>query len=355
MVTMPASPIAGVSTSLTAFVGTSPAGPLNVATRITSFAEYQASFGPLAAASEMGFAGYPYVLNGGNACYIVRVDGVAPQTFAAAAAALGQVPILNLVAIPGVTDAQVLEAAALYCESRRAFLIIDSDPHANTPALLLASMRNHSRSPNAAVYGPWLKIPDPLTAGATRAVAPSGSIAGLYARIDASRGVWSAPAGPGAQINSVQTPAFSISDAQDDALAALRFNAIRQFPSLGVVVWGARTMASDSDWIYVSTRRFAIYLEQSISAGLQWAAFEPNAAPLRAQVLVNVNAFLLQLFQQGALAGATADQAFFVKCDATTMTQAEINSGVLNVVVGFAPVWPAEFVDIRIQQWTGTS
>lgn len=351
---MPATPpIAGVSTSLAAFVGLSGTGPLNTAIHVAGFAEYQATFGPLTTTSELGFAVYQFFLNGGSACYIVRVDALTPQTLAAAAAALGEVPILNLLAIPGVTDPQTLAAAAIYCESRRGFLIIDSDPTANTPALLVSSMRNHARLANAAVYGPWLKIPDPLTAGATRIVAPSGSMAGLYARNDSSKGVWNAPAGPGAQIDSVQAPAFSISDAQDDALSALGFNAIRQFPSLGIVVWGARTLASDSDWTYVPIRRFAIYLEQSIAAGLQWAVFEPNAEPLWAQVLEIVNAFLLHLFQQGALAGSTADEAFFVKCDATTMTHAEIAGGVLNIVVGFAPLWPAEFVDIKIQQWAG--
>jgi phage tail sheath protein FI len=351
---MPAPPIAGVSTSAVAFVGLAGAGAFNTATQVAGFAAYQASFGPPVADSEMGFAVEQFFLNGGAACYIVRVSTLTAQEFTAAAAALGQIPTLNLLAIPGVTDDEVLTAASLYSQTREAILIIDSDPNADTPALLRASLQNYPRSSNIAIYGPWLQVPDPLTAGAKRTIAPSGAIAGMYAENDRSSGVWNAPVGPRARLNAVETPAFSLTDAQSDYLAAMGFNAVRQFPSLGVVVWGARTFAgADSEWKYINVKRFLIYIEQSIIAGTQWVVFEPNAAPLWAEVLESVNAFLLQLFQQGALAGVNAAESFFARCDTTTMTQAEIAGGALNILVGVAPVWPAEFVILNIQQLAG--
>ncbi len=233
---MPLHPIAAAPTSLTAFVGISESGPFRAATHIASFAAYQAAFGVTAIGSEMGFAVNQFFANGGGGCTIVRIETIAARTFASAAAALDQAPFLNLLCLPGVTGREVLAAAALYCEKRRAFLIADSDPNANTPQLLLASM-NHPPLLNAAslaIYGPWLQIPDPLNIGETRTVAPCGSIAGVYARNDSASGVWHAPAGNSARIYGASSPTFPISGAQGESLNAVGLNCIRQLPSIGI-------------------------------------------------------------------------------------------------------------------------
>jgi uncharacterized protein len=352
---MPAPAITGVSTSLTVFVGVSEIGPLNVATSIATFVEYEAAFGGLSFGSDLGFAVYQFFLNGGTACYVVRVPVVTAQTFADAAGALGAVPLFNLLCVPGVHDHEVMRAANLYCASRRAFLIADVDPNENTPELLhaLRCGRKLPHPESAAIYAPWLQIPDPLNSGALRSVAPSGTIAGVYASSDSERGVWSAPAGLGVEILGVEATAFPVSDAQSDALNVAGINVIRQFPSVGIVPWGARTLAGQgSQWLYISVRRLFLYIEQSLFQGTQWVVFEPNGSPLWASVKESVEGFLQNLFVQGRLVGQTPDQAYFVRCDATTMTQADIENGVLNIVVGIAPVFPAEFVVLQIQQFT---
>jgi phage tail sheath protein FI len=221
--------ITGVTTSLTAFVGISEDGPLNVATSIASFVEYEAIFGGLSPVSDLSFAVYQFFLNGGSACYVVRVLVVTAQTFADAAMALGALPLFNLLCVPGVHDHVVLSAANLYCASRSAFLIADPDPNANSSELLHGSMcaRKLPKPESAAIYAPWLQIPDPLNSGALRSVAPSGTIAGVYAMSDSSRGVWSAPAGPSVQILGVESTTFQITEAQGDALNAAGINVIR--------------------------------------------------------------------------------------------------------------------------------
>ena len=277
------------------------------------------------------------------------------QTFADAATALGALPLFNLLCVPGVHDHVVLSAGNLYCASRSAFLVIDADPNADALELLHGSTcaRKLPKPESAAIYAPWLQVPDPLNSGALRSVAPSGTIAGVYAMSDSARGVWSAPAGPGAQILGVESTTFQITDAQGDALNAVGVNVIRKFPTIGIVPWGARTMAGEqSQWTYISVRRLFLYLEQSLFQGTQWVVFEPNGAALWAAVRQSVSDFLQQLFLEGALAGQTPDQAYFVKCDATTMTQTDIQNGVLNIVVGIAPVFPAEFVVFQVQQFT---
>jgi uncharacterized protein len=265
------------------------------------------------------------------------------------------VPLFNLLCVPGVHDYEVMREANLYCASRRAFLIADVDPNENTPQLLHASMcaRKLPHPESAAIYAPWLQIPDPLNSGALRSVAPSGTMAGVYASSDSDRGVWSAPAGLGVQILGVESTAFSVTDAQSDALTVAGINIIRQFPNIGIVPWGTRTLAGHgSQWVYVQVRRLFLYIEQSLMTGTQWVVFESNGPPLWAEVRQSIEGFLQNLFAEGALVGQIPDQAYFVRCDATTMTQADIQNGVLNVVVGIAPVFPAEFVVFQIQQFT---
>jgi hypothetical protein len=193
-----------------------------------------------------------------------------------------------------------------------------------------------------AVYFPWINIPDPL--GKIRGTPPSGAVAGVYARTDNSRGVWKAPAGTGANLLSVSGLFYNVTDSESESVSALGINCLRTFPT-GTLVWGARTLEGAdqgaSEWKYVPVRRVALFIEESIYRGTQWAVFEANAEPLWAQIRLNVGALLQELFRQGAFQGNTPRDAYFIKCDATTTTQNDINAGMVNVVVGFAPLKPA--------------
>ena len=354
------SPIAGVSTSVAAFVGISRTGPVCQATRISSFPEYQAQFGDLDSQSEMSFAVYQFFLNGGTVCWAVSAGATLDrQSAEAALRALDNVPVLNLLCLPGVIDGAVLAAAAAYVEKRRAFFIVDPDPSATTPDRLANLMQGSSlpRTASAAIYGPWLEIADPANGGNLRNVAPSGSVAGLYARFDGVAGPWKAPAGISATILGARGLAFSISDRDGEALNELGFNLLRPLPGNGIAVWGARTLGGSAtpqpEFTYVPMRRFALFLEGSIASGTQWAVFEPNAEPLWSKIRMQVSTFLQQLFERGAFQGASPAQAWFVKCDSNTTTQNDIDAGMLNIIVGFAPLRPAEFVVVEIQQFLG--
>jgi phage tail sheath protein FI len=199
--------------------------------------------------------------------------------------------------------------------------------------------------------------PNPLHENMLEVFAPSGAIAGIVSRIDASRGVWKAPAGLEATLNGVFDLSVPLTDPENGELNPLGVNCLRLRPAAGPVVWGARTRQGDdrlvSEWKYVPVRRLALYLEESLYRGLQWVVFEPNDEPLWAQIRLNVGSFLQSLFRQGAFQGRTPAEAYFVKCSRETTTQNDIDRGIVNVVVGFAPLKPAEFVILRIQQIAG--
>ncbi len=169
--------------------------------------------------------------------------------------------------------------------------------------------------------------------------------------------MWKAPAGTEATVNGIVGFQDELSDAENGSLNPLAINCLRTLPTYGNVVWGARTLDGDnnrgSEWKYIPVRRMALFLEESLFRGTQWVVFEPNDEPLWAQIRLNINAFLQTLFRQGAFQGATPREAYFVKCDRTTTTQADINMGIVNIHVGFAPLKPAEFVVLRIQQIAG--
>jgi hypothetical protein len=209
------------------------------------------------------------------------------------------------------------------------------------------------RSIDVAVYFPRVSVPDPLQGSRLRPTPPSGTVAGLCARIDASRGVWHAPAGADATLLGVAALECLVTDAEAGALGALNINALRVLPGHGPTCWGARTFAGDGEptgFGYVSVRRLARLIESSLTEGTAWASVERNGPPLWAQVRQDVASFMQTLFRQAALQGSTPRDAYFVKCDEQTTTADDIRHGVLNVVVGFAPLKPAEFVVIEIRQ-----
>ena len=276
--------------------------------------------------------------------------------------ALLDTDLFNILSIPETMDlpegesATVIPAAVALCEARRAFYIVD--PPAGKLRDDIATWANGaSLSRNAATYFPAVRIIDPLDGFRPRAMAPSGTLAGVYARTDATRGVWKAPAGTDATLNGVLDLALIVTDLENGQLNPKGVNVLRSFPAYGRVAWGARTMkgsdAQGDEYKYVPIRRLALFLEESLYRGTQWVVFEPNDEPLWAQIRLNVGAFMNRLFRQGAFQGVTPQEAYFVKCDKETTTQADRNLGIVNIAVGFAPLKPAEFVVITIQQIAG--
>jgi phage tail sheath protein FI len=288
-------------------------------------------------------------------------DGIAAvieTTFSGAFSQLDTLTDFSLLAVPGEGTTAMMDLGAAYCANRPlqdVFYIGEVASHDDTPDEA-ATFRNKLTVANSygALYFPWVKALDPTGQSQQPILLPpSGYIAGLYARIDASRGVWKAPAGTEASLNGVVGLAAELSDVQHGNLNPLGVDVIRRFPGSGVVAFGARTVTSDPEWRYVPVRRTVIMLRVSIYQGIQFAVFEPNDEPLWAQLRLNIGAFMMTLFRQGAFQGATPSQAFFVKCDGETTTQADIDAGVVNVLVGFAPLKPAEFVVVKISQQAG--
>ena len=248
--------------------------------------------------------------------------------------------------------------AEKFCIDNRAFLIADIPEDVDTKTEMQSWMTNvgSGLKKNAAVYFPRIEIADRLNEDRPRNVAASGTLAGVYARTDANRGVWKAPAGTEALLRGANI-VTQLDDLTNGELNTVGINALRSFPVFGNIAWGARTLdgadQKASEWKYVPVRRTALYIEESLYQGLKWVVFEPNADPLWAQIRLNVGAFMNTMFRQGAFQGTTPREAYLVKCDSETTTQNDIDSGVVNIVVGFAPLKPAEFVIIRIQQLAG--
>jgi hypothetical protein len=249
--------------------------------------------------------------------------------------------------------------ASVFCQKKRAFLLMDPEDTwttvqaATNNTVGVSTLRTGLVSDHSAVFHPKLLVNENSV---SVEVGPSGAMAGLMARIDASRGVWKAPAGTEADIRGIKGLKYRFSDDENGVLNQRAVNTIRIFPN-GIVNWGARTMDGDDDfgseYKYIPIRRTALFIEESLYRGLKWVVFEPNDEPLWAQIRLNVGAFMHDLFRQGAFQGKTKQEAYFVKCDSETTTQNDINLGIVNVWVGFAPLKPAEFVVLYLQQMTG--
>ncbi|HMO47489.1 MAG TPA: phage tail sheath C-terminal domain-containing protein [Rubrivivax sp.] len=279
--------------------------------------------------------------------------------------ALEDVDLVNILCLPRVAELSATDMNAVYSEAttyiaaRRGFLLVDiPELTATLDAMQTWLAQNDSlRSRDAAVYFPRTFCPDPVNGNRLRSIAASGSVAGLYARTDAARGVWKAPAGTEARLENVQALAYTLTDLQNGALNPLGVNCLRTFPIFSHICWGARTLdGADqlaSEWKYIPIRRLALFIEESLFRGTKWVVFEPNDEPLWAQIRLNVGVFMNGLFRQGAFQGSTPQEAYFVKCDKETTTQADRNLGIVNIEVGFAPLKPAEFVVITIQQIAG--
>ncbi len=285
---------------------------------------------------------------------------------------LDALPIFNLLCVPGETNAASVGLMQTSCANNRAFLIVDSPRTQNVSASTVNTMASFqiatdgSNTPltagpeqNSAFYFPWVQAPDPAVGNRAAYFPPCGFVAGIFATTDAEIGVWKAPAGINAQLSGALGLQFNCSDTLNGDLNQYGINCLRQFPTFGTVVWGARTIAGGnavgSQWQYIPIRRLALFIESSLYQGTQWAVFEPNAEPLWGAVRLSIGSFMQNLFLNGAFAGTSKQQAYFVKCDAENNPDYTVSQGILNITVGFAPLYPAEFVVIQIQQMVNQS
>jgi phage tail sheath protein FI len=334
-------------------------GPANGGTEVHGSANMRPQDTP---ADDFYFLGDDTVA-GAVSAVVPGSDGTTPAQpgdYIASFPLLDTIRDVSLLAVPGVGVASVVDAAMNYCANRPlsdVFFVGDMDALDDTRDDAVA-FRDSLNTPNSygAVYFPWLLTLDPTGRSEEPIrVPPSGFITGLYGRIDGRRGVWKAPAGTEALLGGAVGLAAELTDGQHGDLnnTPKSVCVIRRFPTTGIVAWGARTVSSDPEYKYVPVRRTAIMLRVSIFNGIQWAVFEPNDEPLWSALRLNIGAFMNTLFRRGAFQGATPSEAYFVKCDAETTPQADIDLGIVNVLVGFAPLKPAEFVIVRIQQLAG--
>jgi hypothetical protein len=296
--------------------------------------------------------------------------------------ALDKVQVFNLLLTPGIVNNAILSEALAFAEGKLAFFIMDPPildvadgsvgaSNTNWVGDFLGSSTGDSganiapQSPNGALYFPYLQADNPVTGLPTNAAGnpftlpPSGYVAGIFAATDSSRGVWKAPAGLATTLLDTTgvVPSGVMTDTRQGVLNSIGVNCIRSFPGAGTVVFGARTLVSANtayqQWMYVPVRRTALFIEQTLKANLTWAIFEPNDTPLWVAIRQSISGFMLSLFNQGAFAGETPSDAFQVKCDSTTTTPADQALGIVNIVVAFAPLRPAEFVVVKIAQLAG--
>ena len=325
--------IAGGPTAITAIVGTSVRRSARQPRAVHSSSEFDAQFGP--EPSPLGDAVRQFFAAGGTHAIAVATK---PGDVAAGLTALQTAEPFGLLCLADPAEGAVRQAASALARDRRALFIADPDPSWKRAPVSLEDFNAGMALENSALY-----FPRAADGGAV-----SAAVAGTIARLDAARGIGKAPAGRDARLRGIDALAAHIDDREGERINALGINVLRDLSGVGPVIWGARTLANDGDWKYVTIRRLALYLEQSLDRGLQWVVFEPNGEPLWALVRGDVEAFLFARWQAGTLLGSRPEEAFFVRCDHTTMTQADIDGGRLVVVVGFASLRPAEFVILRM-------
>lgn len=363
--------ITGVGTSIAAFVGkTACDDNVNEPISIYGYGEYENLYGGLDNKSALSFAVRDFFLNGGSHAIIVNLGSGTIQKADVSGSlnnktgiyALEKADLFTILCIPPYdsddVDKDVWTEASAYCEKKRAFLIVDPKDSWDSKSDVKSGYGSYApKSANAALYFPRLKQPNPLKDNQIESFVPCGAIAGIMARTDSNRGIWKAPAGLDAVLKGVPALSVSLTDGENGELNQLGINCLRVKQPAGRIVWGARTMKGAdqlaSEWKYIPVRRLALNIEESLFRGSQWAVFEPNDEPLWAQMRLNIGSYMHGLFRRGAFQGSSPKEAYFVKCDSETTTQTDIDNGKVNVVVGFAPLKPAEFVILKIQQIAG--
>lgn len=361
-------------TSVTAFVGLATAGPVHQPVAIRDALEFERVFGPDLPGSTLAPAVRLYFQNGGHEAVIVRLPPGAtaptawvPTLKAASVRREGLYALdsvnFNLLCLPPPAPTRDFSVAtwaraAAYGRQRGAVLLVDAPAAWRDVSTAVAGMDalraavGPTAASHVAVYHPRLRVPDPQRKNETLTVAPCSAVAGLIARTDARHGVWKAPAGTEAALSGATGLAQDLNDAAQAPLNAAGLNGLRTFAGKGLLVWGARTLAGadsvGSEWKYLPVRRLALHVQQSVVASTGWVVFEPNDEPLWARLRGSVQNFLTTLWHQGAMMGMKPDEAFFVRCDRSTMTAADIAEGRVQLHIGLAPLKPAEFVVIRL-------
>ena len=333
-----------VPTSTVGFLGNTESGP-TTPENVTSWLDFQSKFGSYISESYLPYAVNGFFANGGQRCFVGRI---VDSDYQKGLNVINEIDEISILHIPNATTS-VVKAAIAHCENLKdRLLIIDAEQGSDIKSI--EPREQYGNTKFAAFYYPWIKISDPLT-GLSKLVPPGGYVAGIFARSDKDHGVHKAPSNE--VVQGAIDLEFQISHFEQESLTSRSVNAIRSFPGRGILVWGARMLSIENEWKYVNVRRLVMFIEESISKGTRWAVSEPNDEPLWVQVRATITEFLLQYWRGGALAGRKPEEAFFVKCDRTTMTQEDIDSGRLICLVGIAPLKPAEFVVFRIGQWSG--
>jgi hypothetical protein len=377
-----------VGTSTGGFVGVAPdpAAHYNEAVAINNWTQFVKEFAPAGSASTpLAQAVFGFFLNGGSRCYVVNVGK--DNSIVGSGQGRGGIDLLEeidevaIVAAPGFSDPASYESVISHCEKLKDRVAVLDTPRevpdidlltkvATTPATRKGKKAGESEpaSPSentptglrprqsdagyGALYFPWITMRDPLSPKDIIEVPPSGHVAGIYARADATRGVHKAPANE--LIRGALDVTYRVTHDEQGQLNTNGVNVIRLFVSEGIRVWGARTLAaSSSEWRYLNVRRLFNMIEESIAKSTRWVVFEPNDVPLWKAIRRDVTAFLTLIWRQGALMGRTPEEAFFVQCDEETNPPEVINAGMVVIVIGIAPVKPAEFVIFRISQSAG--
>ncbi len=353
-------PLEMVGTSTVGFVGECEVGPVNEPIFCTNWSQFTKNYGDFQSSQYLAHAVYGFFNNGGGRCFVLNVGGGEVEGKGGAGRYIGtdngpgtrtglkafeDVDEINIVAAPGQTDPAITDAVLSHCENMRyRFAVLDS------PELIEKGGVNKLPKPRDSKYGayyfPWIEVYDPYQGNVFQP--PSGYMCGVYARVDGERGVHKAPANE--IVRGALGLRYNITKGEQDILNPKGINCIRTFPNRGIRVWGARTISSDASWRYINVRRLFNMVEQSIELGTQWAVFEPNDQRLWKRITRDISAFLMRLWRQGALFGATPEEAFFVKCDAETNPPEVIDAGQLICEIGMCPVKPAEFVIFRIGQ-----
>ena len=353
-----------VPTSVVAMVGSFPKGPMKVVKQILSWQAFEQEYGGLSTSSLPSYCIKQFFDNGGIHLQVIRIGTGPVKTatpFLQGLSRLNRFGGFTILCIPQTEDlsdayaAKVMQEAIALVSRHQALYLLDP-PRQMATRTTVASMESWLanqqgiRHPNVAIYFPRVRVRANSTSSARRTIPASGTMAGVIARIDQTRGIWKAPAGTEAILRNVQTLERQVTTQDIHRLTKLNINPLRAVTSSRFLAWGARTQADHSEWRYLSVRRVALFLEASVHRGTNWVVFESNDEPLWARIRQTVGAFMNSLFRRGAFQGSKTKEAYFVKCGVETTTYAEQAEGLVNIIIGFAPLKPAEFVIVRIQQ-----
>lgn len=355
-------PMEQAGTSIAGFLGQSNKGAVNKATYVSSWSQFEREFGSFADSKYLAHAVYGFFANGGGGCYVCNLgaeeEGQTVESLTAKIMGEDKGPgfrtgintfndkeDISLVLAPGITNPEAHAVIISHCEKLDdRFAILDSPEDLDAG---LDTMYRPRASTNAAYYFPWIKTFDP-TKKQNVFQPPSGYVAGIYSRSDNERGVHKAPANE--TVRAATGLKYSLTRAEQSLLNPRGINLIRDFGDAGIKIYGARTLSDDAEWRYLNVRRLFLTVKQTIQKGTEWAVFEPNNEQLWGNLKRNIAAYLKTLFNDGMLAGTTPDEAFYVICDKSNNPQESIDQGIVRVDIGIAPVKPAEFINIQIQQ-----